>query len=284
MSAALDRIELPTYAEFAAACRTGLAGPFGVTPSTRDERGWDHGAGYPPSYFAFGRLRSLLALGATRRARPTRVLEVAAGDGRLAASLVAKGVEVVVNDLREETIEESLARYGVSERVRVAPGDFFQLSPTELGPFDFVVAREVVEHVAHPDQMLAHLSKFLTPSGRIYLTTPNGLHLRNKLPTFSQIPDPTALESSQFKPDADGHLYLLTPLELRDLAAAAGLRIEEMGAFGCPLVSGHVLMARLAGSFMVPLAYAAERSLQLSPTHLRAKMGAGLTATLALAR
>jgi hypothetical protein len=46
--------------------------------------------------------------------------------------------------------------------------------------FDAVLATEVIEHVAHPDEFLRQLA-----GGVLIVTTPNGAYFRNKLPRFS---------------------------------------------------------------------------------------------------
>jgi 2-polyprenyl-6-hydroxyphenyl methylase/3-demethylubiquinone-9 3-methyltransferase len=94
------------------------------------------------------------------------------------------------------------------------------------------------------------------------------------------VEDPTALESGQYRPDSDGHLFLLTPDEVRDLARSAGLTVEHIGVFGGPLASGHLRLSRLASRRFVRAAYLGERCLQLAPGFLRTKLGAGLTAIL----
>ncbi len=276
----LHRLRLPLRSAFATACSSGLAAPYQVGRSPEDPQGWDGGEGYPPSYWAFGRMRALIALEDLKRLQPGRVLEVAAGDGRLAAALWKMGCEVVVNDLRPDGLQQSLTRYGAAASITVVPGNLFDLSPSSLGLFDVVLAREVIEHVAHPDAFLAHLAGFLRPEGRLYVTTPNGRYLRSRLPTFSQVYDSKALESEQFKPDADGHLFLLTPGEVRSLAAGADLTVDFLAVFGAPLLSGHVGLSRLASRSMVSLAYGAERLTQLLPARWRSVICAGLIAVL----
>lgn len=72
------------------------------------------------------------------------------------------------------------------------------------------------------------------------ITTPNGRYLRNHLPTYSEINDREVLEEKQFKPDADGHLFLLTTAELLSLAREVGLSVEDVRRYGTPLVTGHM--------------------------------------------
>jgi hypothetical protein len=42
------------------------------------------------------------------------------------------------------------------------------------------------------------------------------------------VKDFAALESQQFKPDADGHLFLITPAEMADLANRSGFAMERL--------------------------------------------------------
>ncbi len=44
----------------------------------------------------------------------------------------------------------------------------------------------------------------------------------------------------QFKPDTDGHIFLLHPDELAPLAARAGLELEKVSLSTNPLTNGHM--------------------------------------------
>lgn len=277
----MEQARLPALADFSRACKLGLSTiyPFKSSDLT-DSEGWKYGSAWPPSHRAFGRLRALLTLRYAEWLRPARVLEVAAGGGGLSATLAAGGCEVVVNDLRADVIRGAVAEFETAGVIRIIPGDMFRLTPEEAGEFDLVVACEVIEHVAYPARLLTHLSRFLAPGGRILLTTPNGSYVRNRLPTYSQIPDPSRLEELQFKPDADGHLFLLTPAELTGLAEGAGLRVEHLTAWGSPVLSGGMGMRLAACPQMVGVAYRFEQLLQRLPQRLREKSCAALSAVL----
>jgi 2-polyprenyl-3-methyl-5-hydroxy-6-metoxy-1,4-benzoquinol methylase/glycosyltransferase involved in cell wall biosynthesis len=283
-----DRYELnctqfPEYASFAESCRRGLSTVYSFRPGTADNSyGWKFGTRWPPSHWAFGRMRSLLALQDGLLLKPRRALEVAAGGGGLATCLAASGCDVVVNDLREEETAASLKEFVNGEDIRVEGGNLFNLSPERIGKFDLVLACEIIEHVAHPAELLEHLKNFLEPGGRLMLTTPNGSYFRNKLPTYSEVQDFTELETRQFMPDADGHLFLLTPRELCELAASVGLVVERLSVWGTPLLTGHVGFRYLAGRFLAKPAYWTELMAQRLPSAARARMCAALTATLRL--
>jgi 2-polyprenyl-6-hydroxyphenyl methylase/3-demethylubiquinone-9 3-methyltransferase len=280
-SSKLEPTTLPPYDQFAQACAKGLSVvyPFKST-DVPDPNGWKLSPGWPPSYPALGRMRSLLTIEDAFRKRPRRVLEVAAGGGGLAASLAFRGCEVVINDLRGDYLREAIKEYSSGDKLQVVEGNLFELVPEQLGKFDLVIACEVIEHVAHPPEFLLHLKSFLEPEGKILLTTPNGSHLRNKLPTYSQVPDFNALESRQFLPDADGHLFLLTPQEIYELAASVGLEIEQLNLWGTPFLSGHCWLRHLAGRHCTKAAYQAERLTQHLPLFLRQRLCVELTAIL----
>ncbi len=281
--AQLDRMTLPEFSIFERACRDGLSVVYPFKHGKfSDPEGWKYGSREPPSYEAFGRMRSLLTVHEALLLKPRNVLEVAAGGGGLAAALAHGGCQAVVNDLREEQLRESLEEYSGGENIRTIGGNLFDLSPEQTGKFDLVLACEVIEHVARPREFLSHLKSFLEPEGRILLTTPNGAYFRNKLPTYSEIDDVSELESRQFKPDADGHLFLLTPRELSDVAASAGLRVERLNAWGTPALSGHCGLGRLRGVFPASAAYRAELLAQRLPPVGRARVCFALSAILRL--
>lgn len=244
----------PEFGVFSEVCKHGLSV---VRPlddqlgRERDREGWNYESASVPSYQAYGRLRALVTLNAARELRPRRVLEVAAGDAALSACLAQDGAEVVVNDLRSHELQESVGTFTNSELIRIVPGDLFSLDPASIGRFDLVVACEVLEHVAHPADLLAHLRSFLTRGGSLILSTPNGEYFRNRLLTYSQIDNPSDLEVDQFKPDADGHLFLITTKELHRMAMDSGLSVQSVFLWASPFITGHA-GARLLSHF-VPL-------------------------------
>jgi 2-polyprenyl-6-hydroxyphenyl methylase/3-demethylubiquinone-9 3-methyltransferase len=167
----------------------------------------------------------------------SRVLDVAAAQGNFSLALAELGYEVTWNDFRSELADYVRAKHehGVLHYV---PGNALDL--TFPDPFDAVLLGEVIEHVAHPDQFLAKISEFVRPSGWIVLTTPNGGYMRNPLPRFSDCENPEQYEALQFKPNADGHIFLLHDDEIARLSHDAGLDLRELHHFANVLTSGHM--------------------------------------------
>ncbi len=166
-----------------------------------------------------------------------KVLDVAAAQGNFTLSLAELGYEVTWNDLRAELAEyvELKRERGI---VHYAPGNVFSLGLE--GTFDVVLITEVIEHVAHPDQFLQKAGSLVKPGGHVVMSTPNGEYFLNRLPKFSDCPDPSLYEAVQFKPNADGHIFLLHYDEIAPLAAKAGLSVQEVRLVTNPLTFGHI--------------------------------------------
>jgi 2-polyprenyl-6-hydroxyphenyl methylase/3-demethylubiquinone-9 3-methyltransferase len=144
--------------------------------------------------------------------------------------------------------------------------------------FDAVLVTEVIEHVAHPDQFLAQAAEFVAPGGCVILTTPNGGYFRNTLPKFTECVDPAKFEAVQFRPDADGHIFLLHPEELVQMGAKANLDLEKLKLFTTPLTNGHLktesLLRVLPGTIVQGLERVAQALPAVVGKRLLAQIGA----------
>jgi 2-polyprenyl-3-methyl-5-hydroxy-6-metoxy-1,4-benzoquinol methylase len=113
------------------------------------------------------------------------------------------------------------------------------------GFLDAAIAIEVVEHCAHPEDIVEKIFRFVKPGGILIVTTPNGSRLGAglllRLPSFERVRrmgDRGALEARQFS--ADLHLLRFKLQELAALVPPDG-ELVARGYFG---VSG-VLFNRL---------------------------------------
>lgn len=219
-------------------CESGYS-ILGRTPPTiaPEARIWHFDPSYPPSYRAQAKHRFLKTLEVARAINATSILEVAAGGGFNGICLYENGKRVVLNDMR--FLEQEIKQWPNSDKIETKSGNLFDLKPEEMGKFDLVLACEVIEHVAHGEDFVRHLKKFLNPGGKLMITTPNGAYFRSKLPTYSQIRDFSELESKQFQPDADGHLYLYTQEELEKVLRSAGFTQISSNLSVTPWLSGN---------------------------------------------
>jgi 2-polyprenyl-6-hydroxyphenyl methylase/3-demethylubiquinone-9 3-methyltransferase len=180
-------------------------------------------------------ISEVLASGAT-------ILDVAGAQGNFSIALAEMGYEVTWNDLRAELADYVRLK---QERgnIRFAPGNALELDFPSL--FDGVLITEIIEHTAHPDDFLARIAKLVRPGGYVFMTTPNGAYCLNTLPKFSECLNSTVYEERQFKPNADGHIFLIHPAEIPSLARSAGLKIDRLELFTNPLTAGHMKLEHL---------------------------------------
>ncbi len=106
-----------------------------------------------------------------------RVLDIGCSQGLLPILLARRGVEVVGVDVEEPSLAFARARLAeepaeVQNRVTLLCTDAITWSPPER--FDTVVLGEILEHVVHPDQLLAAAARLLADGGRLILTVPLG--------------------------------------------------------------------------------------------------------------
>jgi len=197
-----------------------------------------------------------------------RILDVAAAQGNFSLTLAELGFDVTWNDLRTELADYVRLKQDRG-KIAFAAGNAFELAFPSL--FDAVLITEIIEHVAHPDDFLAKAATLVRPGGYIVMTTPNGGYFKNRLPKFSECTDPAVFESIQFKPNADGHIFLLHVDEIEPLAQRAGLVVEKIALFTNPLTAGHVKMETLLRILPRRIVQLAERVSRSLPWPLKKK-------------
>lgn len=229
------------------------------------------------SYAYQNRARTTLELIDSITSPPASVLDVAAGQGNMSLQLAERGYEVTWNDLRAD-LRDYVALKHESGVVKYQPGNMFDLDPAQ--PFDVVLLAEVIEHVAHPDELLRKARRLTAPGGHVVITTPNGEYFRNRLPRFSDCADPSMFESEQFRPDADGHIFLLYVDEIRSLAEKAGLALTSVKVLTNPLTAGYLGTIRVLDRLPEGCVWALERSSRRLPGGLGRKLNVHLAAVL----
>jgi 2-polyprenyl-3-methyl-5-hydroxy-6-metoxy-1,4-benzoquinol methylase len=175
----------------------------------------------------------LSLLGASTR---LEILDVGCAQATLALLLAEQGHTVTAVDLRQQFLDYAKSRYERGD-IRFVCGDAMHLDLAKR--YDMIFANQIVEHLVYPVDFLRRLAGLLNPGGRIIITTPNFQYVRNSLPSFSDLGDPTQYSHMQFTADGDGHFFAYSEIELRDIVAAAQLALVETKPFESPFISGH---------------------------------------------
>ncbi len=192
--------------------------------------------------------------------RNISVLDVGCGNGSyLAIPLSLLGYEVSGVDPDEKSITRAIS-FG-------SGADFFCGTCAEIrASFNVVVLSEVLEHLHHPEALLADAVKRMTPGGLMIVTVPNGygefeidsriyhgLHLDRAFDSFYALrrwllgkPDPAPGVAGS--DDTSGHVQRFTLARLRNLFAAHALEITCIR--GASFMSGPIVsntIARIPG-------------------------------------
>lgn len=157
-----------------------------------------------------------------RIGRRGRLLEVGSGLGFLLDALArATDWEVEGVELSQFGARYARERFGLTVRHGT-----LEEARLPAGRFDFVIQKDLLEHVAHPRHHLEETRRVMRPGARLWLITPNGEADVRPLAAASGL-------GADALPVLDqGHLSFFTRPQLLRLAAAAGLRCVRLRAIG----------------------------------------------------
>ena len=153
-----------------------------------------------------------------------RVLEVGCALGFFLSALRDEGIEVQGVDTSSFAAYFAKTRFGLSIHQGTLEDANF---PSDS--FDFVVQKDLLEHVLNPRQHLLDTYRVMRPGARLCLVTPNGeanlrplIALQRK--NFSESNDLPLLDQ--------GHISFFSPIHLRRLFRETGFVIERSRTIG----------------------------------------------------
>jgi SAM-dependent methyltransferase len=103
------------------------------------------------------------------------ILELAAGEGRVAAGLLASDIdcsEYTISDLAEPRLDRARQTLG-DPRARFARMDAEKLTGEPAARYDAIIMIALVEHLIDPLGALREVRRLLRPGGILYIDTPN---------------------------------------------------------------------------------------------------------------
>ena len=154
----------------------------------------------------------------------SRVLDVGCADGAFAALVRSQGHHVTGTDL----VADPLVGTRVDDFVQA---DLNAGLPEEVeGPYDIVVAGDVLEHVIDPARLLDQLSDRLAPGGEVVVSVPNFGHWYPRFRAASG-----TFDYDSRGPLDEGHVRFFTRRSFERLVAASAVRIVEREVVGSPI-------------------------------------------------
>ena len=172
-----------------------------------------------------------------------RALDVGCGAGLLCEPLARLGAEVTGVDAAPANVEAAALharRSGLIIDYRHG-----ELATLGLGEFHLVTSLEVIEHVADKAAFVAELARHLAPGGLMVLSTPN------RTPQ-SRLWLVGAAEALGAVPKGTHHWNdFITPEELRELLADAGLTMGEPAGIAFSPLHGLRLSSDLSLNYVV---------------------------------
>jgi 2-polyprenyl-3-methyl-5-hydroxy-6-metoxy-1,4-benzoquinol methylase len=155
---------------------------------------------------------------------PGRVLDVGCADGAVSGELRRLGHHVTGVDVHEAPgVRDHLDEFVAADLDRGLPDGLD-------GPYDVIVAADVLEHLRRPDLMLEALRGRLAPGGVMAVSVPNFGHWYPRLRTVT----------GRFDYDRRGildrdHLRFFTRASFERLLAHSGWAVRRRSAVGLPL-------------------------------------------------
>lgn len=135
----------------------------------------------------------------------TRVLEIGCGEGGNLEPFLDIGCKVVGIDLNKGKIEKGRAYFESHEKqnnIEFILRDIYEIELDEVGTFDLIIMRDVIEHIHNQERFMGYVKHFLSENGKIFFgfppwQMPFGGHqqvcenkIASKLPYYHLFPKP----------------------------------------------------------------------------------------------
>lgn len=111
-----------------------------------------------------------------RRVTPDmRVLEIGCGEAGNLLPFLDLGCECVGIDIDKPKIEIGKTRFADhphAERMHLICNDIYKIAPEEIGTFDIIVLRDVIEHIPHQEVFMHDMKRFMNEKTVVFFGFP----------------------------------------------------------------------------------------------------------------
>jgi len=105
----------------------------------------------------------------------TRILEIGCGEGGNMKPFLDIGCEIIGIDIDTAQIENAtsfLKEQSKNQNYQLIARDIYLINTSEIGQFDLIYMRDVIEHIPNQEKFMRHLKQFLKPNGVIFFGFP----------------------------------------------------------------------------------------------------------------
>lgn len=209
---------------------------------------WDKNIS-PCIYYAYQkRLKIIISKIINLIAKNSLILDIGSAQATIPLILAEIGYKILANDIRTNFL--------IYAKMKYEKGDIFFLAGNyeEINfkiNFDLITAFEVIEHLPNPYYFLRKVHNDLKKNGYLILTTPNGLFIRNKLPSYYDIKGKKICKDFIYSADGDKHFFAFRLSELIKILSHNGFKIEGVGFINSFLILGHI-KTKILNKFLSP--------------------------------
>ena len=105
------------------------------------------------------------------------ILEIGCGEGGNLIPFYKIGCRKIVGiDMSKSKIANGMNFFkeikGKTKKIKFICDDIYNINPTEIGQFDIIITRDVLEHIHGQEKFMRFVKKFMKPNGKFFLGFP----------------------------------------------------------------------------------------------------------------
>lgn len=104
-----------------------------------------------------------------------KILEIGCGEGGNLKPFLDRGCEVVGIDIQPEKIQNAelfFKNHKNKNNLKLILGDVYSLKVEDIGEFDIIYVRDVIEHIHNQSKFFQFIKKFIKNEGKLYVGFP----------------------------------------------------------------------------------------------------------------